>query len=64
MVAPVVPVEGKCHLCEEMTNVFECELCGHWLCIKCQPRAFARGVAAFKELVGGRREGCCGPWDK
>jgi hypothetical protein len=56
-----VPVHGKCHLCQEMKPVFECEMCGHWLCHECQPRAFVRGVAAFKALVGKREEGCCGP---
>lgn len=51
----------KCHMCGETKSCGFCNLCCHWFCRECNPRVFARAIAAVKELVGGPRPGCCGP---
>ncbi len=53
--------DGKCHICGEWKSCGFCSLCCHWFCRECSSRIFARAAAAFEELVGGVKEGCCGP---
>lgn len=52
---------GTCHICQLVTEIGWCGLCGHWFCEACRDAWFARGLEWVKELVGGRRDGCCGP---
>lgn len=59
---PAGVVEGKCHLCrEEHALIMYCKACDHWMCGVCRKKWFNRGLAALKEVLGGRQEGCCGP---
>ena len=53
---------GVCHICKETRSVKLCDLCNHYLCIKCRfsPK---RGYEFAKEIVFGRRDGCCGPME-
>jgi len=52
---------GLCHICQLAGEIGYCVLCEHWFCEGCRDAWFERGLAWVKELVGGRREGCCGP---
>ncbi len=54
-------MRGKCHICLEVGEVTYCPLCQHWFDQKCRRAWFHRGLAAIKELTGGKRAGCCGP---
>lgn len=55
-----------CHMCKVKGDTSEkscgyCPVCCHWFCKDCNGRIFARGMAAVKQMVGGRKQGCCGP---
>jgi hypothetical protein len=52
---------GKCHICKLHTEIAYCSKCGHHFCESCRSAWFSRGLEWVKELVGGRRDGCCGP---
>jgi hypothetical protein len=62
---------GTCHMCKvkadetgtqpEARAIKFCPLCKHWFCKACRGNFFGRGLEAVKQLVGGRRDGCCGP---
>jgi hypothetical protein len=63
---------GRCHLCQRGLEVEFCGACGHWFCGECGKHFFARGLAAFRELVeavrgkntlAGDAKNCCGPRD-
>ena len=53
---------GKCHLCQKQKMVEYCGKCAHWFCDGCRKRYFDRGIAAVKQMIGGRKPGCCGPY--
>ncbi len=55
-----VRLVGKCHICKEQAWVGFCKLCDHWFCDKCRQKYWARGLAAVKQMVGGKTPGCCG----
>lgn len=59
--ATAAPSIGRCHLCQDRTEILFCPLCDHWFCSECRTRWFARGLEFVKQLAGGRLEGCCGP---
>lgn len=55
---------GACHLCKRLRDVQLCQMCDHWFCGDCKTRRFNnlwnRGVEAVKQVVGGKKPGCCG----
>jgi hypothetical protein len=51
---------GKCHLCKRILPIVYCGRCRHYFCEDCRHRWFDRGLEFVKQLVGGRRKGCCG----
>lgn len=57
----MAPVEGKCHICQDLKKVKYCSVCDHWFCADCRNRFFWRGLEAIKVLVSGSEPGCCGP---
>jgi len=54
---------GKCHICKEQTFIRFCKLCDHWFCNDCRGKYWSRGLAAVKEMIGGKTPGCCGETD-
>jgi hypothetical protein len=52
---------GRCHLCQNDKDIIWCKVCEHWFCEECRRRYWSRGLAAVRELVGGRTPNCCGP---
>jgi hypothetical protein len=54
-------IEGVCHLCQTTQQVRHCVKCDHWFCEACRRRWASRGLAAVKQMIGGREPGCCGP---
>ena len=52
---------GKCHICGQHCPIKFCPECDHWFCKPCRKRYFLRGIEFVKQLVGGKRSGCCGP---
>lgn len=50
---------GICHLCKKLKNVDHCSACDHYFCEQCRGKYFERGFEAVKEMVGGKRPGCC-----
>lgn len=57
----VEDLTGRCHICQQLLEVRYCSACDHWFCEDCRGAYFSRGLAWLKELVGGKRAGCCGP---
>jgi hypothetical protein len=56
----VSTVLGKCHFHEGIVEIEYCPACQHFFCEDCRRRYWARGLAAVKQMIGGRRKGCCG----
>lgn len=54
---------GKCHICKEQTLIRFCKLCDHWFCNDCRKKYWSRGLAAVREMIGGKHPGCCGVTD-
>lgn len=52
---------GLCHICQMVGLIKYCPRCEHWFCRKCRLRFFHRGLEAIKQMIQGKREGCCGP---
>lgn len=60
---------GLCHLCRTEHKpgaapkrpITYCGACRHWFCAEHRHRWFERGVEAIRQMVGGRKLGCCGP---
>jgi len=50
---------GACHLCKRLRDVQHCRDCDHYFCDDCRGKYFERGLEAIKQMVGGKRPGCC-----
>jgi hypothetical protein len=54
-------MQGKCHICEEQKDIKWCGICQHWFCGDCRTKYWHRGLEAVKQMIGGKKPGCCGP---